>query len=78
MIMLNDYKCSLCDYIEEKWSSEKEIECTFCGGLSTRIISGGFFSLPGIDQGFPTTADKWAKRHRKANRSNLKRLGIPC
>ena len=77
-MMLNDYKCSVCGQIEEQWSGQKENECTFCGGPAKRIISGGFFSLPGIDQGFPTTADKWAMRHREANKPNLKRLGIPC
>ncbi len=41
-------------------------------------MSGGNFSLPGIDTGFPTTADKWARRHRRANHHNLKELGIPC
>jgi len=40
-------------------------------------MSGGNFSLPGIDTGFPTAADKWARRHRKANHAELKELGIP-
>jgi len=76
--MLNDYKCLVCNQVEEHWSTQKENKCTFCGGLSKRIISGGNFSLPGIDTGFPTAADKWARRHRKANKPNLKKLGIPC
>lgn len=76
--MINDYRCNSCNKIFEKWSKEKSILCD-CGKkqIALKIISGGKFSLPGIDTGFPTAADKWAKRHRKANKDNLSRLGIP-
>jgi hypothetical protein len=45
--------------------------------MTAPIVSGGNFSLPGTDTGFPTAADKWAKRHRKANKANLEELGLP-
>ena len=78
--MLNDFKCRQCGNIYEQWAHSKwrELPSKCCEGqVSERIISGGNFSLPGIDTGFPTAADKWARRHRKANHHNLKRLGIP-
>ena len=76
--MINDYQCNSCNKVFERWSREKSIPCD-CSENSTayKIISGGKFSLPGIAPGFPTAADKWARRHRKANHHNLKRLGIP-
>ena len=76
--MLNDYRCVDCGQVEEHWSKASTNVCSKCGELSQRIISGGNFSLPGIDTDFPTAANKWAKRHRRANRHNLKELGIPC
>ena len=76
--MLNDYQCLKCKKVFERWSKIKRIPSPCCKDyVAEKIISGGRFSLPGIDTGFPTAADKWAKRHRKANRHNLKRLGIP-
>tara|TARA_R110002012_G_scaffold157962_1_gene319309 strand:+ start:1126 stop:1359 length:234 start_codon:yes stop_codon:yes gene_type:complete len=76
--MINDYCCSNCNRIFEKWSKEPTLLCP-CKLKHTaeKIISGGKFSLPGIDTGFPTAADKWARRHREANHHNLKELGIP-
>ena len=77
--MLNDYQCLKCKTISEKWSKLQRIPSSCCEHyVAEKIISGGRFSLPGIDTGFPTAADKWAKRHRKANHHNLKRLGLPC
>ena len=76
--MLNDYQCLKCKKVFERWSKTKRIPSPCCKDyVAEKIISGGNFSLPGIDTGFPTAADKWAKRHRRANRHNLKRLGIP-
>jgi len=76
--MINDYRCLNCQKVFERWSREITLPCP-CRLKKTaeKIISGGKFSLPGIDSGFPTSADKWAKRHRKANHANLKELGIP-
>jgi hypothetical protein len=77
--MINDYRCLNCGSISEHWSKATHVEDVCCEGFNAeKIISGGNFSLPGIDTGFPTAADKWARRHRKANHPNLKRLGIPC
>ncbi len=77
--MINDYKCLHCDKVSEHWSKTMRIPSSCCKGyVSEKIISGGNFSLPGIDTAFPTAADKWARRHRKANHHNLKKLGIPC
>ena len=77
--MINDYRCLNCNSISEDWSNNKQVEDLCCEGfIAEKIISGGNFSLPGIDTAFPTAADKWAKRHRKANHPELKRLGIPC
>lgn len=81
MKILNDYRCLKCGEVTELWSNNKgkSLPSPCCENhTSERIISGGKFSLPGIDTGFPTAADKWARRHRKANKHNLKRLGIPC
>jgi hypothetical protein len=76
--MLNDYRCVKCDTVFEAWAKSKKIPSKCCKDyVAEKIISGGNFSLPGIDTGFPTAADKWARRHRKANHRNLKRLGIP-
>jgi hypothetical protein len=76
--MINDYRCLNCEKVFERWAKEVTVLCP-CRLKQTaeKIISGGHFSLPGIDSGFPTSADKWAKRHRKANHANLKALGIP-
>ncbi len=77
--MLNDYRCRKCLVIAEHWASFKTIPSKCCKGfVAEKIFSGGNFSLPGTDTGFPTAADKWARRHRKANHPNLKKLGIPC
>jgi len=76
--MINDYRCLNCDRIFERWSKEAELSCPCRLKQSAeKIISGGKFSLPGIDTGFPTASDKWARRHRKANHHNLEKLGIP-
>jgi DNA-directed RNA polymerase subunit RPC12/RpoP len=76
-MILNDYKCNSCRAIYEYWSADETVKCKDCSDTASKIMSGGNFSLPGIDTGFPTAADKWARRHRKANHAELKELGIP-
>jgi|TARA_R110001599_G_scaffold46514_4_gene136191 DNA-directed RNA polymerase subunit RPC12/RpoP len=76
-MVLNDYKCNSCRAIYEYWSADETVKCKDCSDTASKIMSGGNFSLPGIDTGFPTAADKWARRHRKANHAELKELGIP-
>jgi hypothetical protein len=77
--MINDYKCLNCLSISEHWAKAAKIPSSCCEGyVAEKIFSGGKFSLPGTDTAFPTAADKWARRHRKANHHNLKKLGIPC
>ena len=77
---LSDFKCPTCNNVFEAWvnfSAPDPVRCPDCEFPSNRLITGGNFSLDGTDLAFPTSADKWAKRHRNANKSNLKDLGLP-
>ena len=80
MAILRDYRCEACDYVFEEWCRVhgEPKDCPHCGEAANTILSGGNFRLPGHDTGYPTAADKWARRHRKANKPQLKELGIPC
>ena len=79
--VLSDFECPRCNYKFEAWIDrelDKHCTCPSCGfSEAERRISGGNFALPGSDTGYPTAADKWARRHRNANKANLKELGIP-
>ena len=77
--ILSDFNCGRCNYRFEAWIERTDQACTCpqCGYQATRSLSGGNFSLPGSDTGYPTAADKWARRHREANKTNLKELGLP-
>jgi putative FmdB family regulatory protein len=77
--ILSDFTCKRCEFKFEGWIDRDDRECTCpnCGDTADRQITGGNFSLPGNDVGFPTAADKWARRHRNANKANLKELGLP-
>lgn len=79
MKILKDFHCEKCAETFEFWYSKgtPNPRCSKCGAFTASIISGGNFSLPGTDTGFPTAADKWARRHRNANKANLKELGLP-
>ena len=79
MRILKDFHCSSCAETFESWykNGAPTPRCPSCGAMTAPIVSGGNFSLPGTDTGFPTAADKWAKRHRKANKANLEELGLP-
>tara|TARA_R110000824_G_scaffold281420_1_gene469705 strand:+ start:418 stop:651 length:234 start_codon:yes stop_codon:yes gene_type:complete len=76
-MILNDYQCTECDSIQEHWSKDNITQCKVCNSTALKIQAGGHFALPGTDTSFPTAADKWARRHRKANHAELKELGIP-
>jgi putative FmdB family regulatory protein len=80
-MLVYDFDCKECSHQFEAFvrtNADTKIPCPQCGSAQTlRLTSGGNFSLPGSDTGFPTAADKWARRHRKANAHNLKDLGIP-
>ena len=77
--ILSDFRCKHCTFQFEAWidRTDQECACPQCGKSATRSLSGGNFSLPGSDTGYPTAADKWARRHRNANKANLKELGLP-
>lgn len=81
MKILSDYKCRKCNHEFEHWTDNKgpqfRVNCPECLWTADRQITGGNFELPGHDLGFPTAADKWARRHRNANKHNLKELGLP-
>jgi hypothetical protein len=78
MNVLRDFHCSNCGEDFETWAEAVPyVHCPECNEAATRLTTGGNFMLPGWDVGFPTAADQWARRHRNANKDNLKDLGIP-
>lgn len=80
-MLVYDYVCEACDSSFEAFIRNEDkhgvMPCPYCQFPAKRITSGGNFKLPGHDTAFPTSADKWAKRHRMANREELIRLGQP-
>lgn len=66
MIRRYDFKCTECNYIEEKWveSDETLSTCLECGHTSQRIISPVRTHFKGI--GWPDADDAWARDHERA------------
>jgi len=65
---LYDFYCERCNSNFESWAGmdEKETDCPICTQPSIRIISPVRFKCGGgIDPGFPTAWDRWAKDHER-------------
>lgn len=63
-----DFKCTMCDLVEEHWmeSNEPFTTCKSCGETAKRIISPISTKFTGF--GWPDADDKWARDHEKAAR----------
>lgn len=73
MLIMFDFKCSSCDTQFEDLvkRGERTIACKHCGAEAHKVITPVRFECgKGIDPGFPTAYDKWAKK-----RSNPKKWG---
>jgi len=61
-----DYKCTVCEHVEDHWTDpdDKFTTCNECGETAKRIISP--ISTHFIGQGWPDKHDKWARDHERA------------
>jgi len=68
MLKRYDYKCTVCECVEEHWCYAEEPfnTCTNCGETAQRIISSVRTHFKGT--GWPDADDKWAKDHERAAR----------
>ena len=60
-----DFKCSVCDQVDERYIDNKTeyTECSKCSGNAIRMISTPTIALEGYSGSFPSAADAWAKKH---------------
>lgn len=76
---LYDYTCSSCGHRFEATNTidnRATAACPECNGTGEQRISPVNFDVSGMGldpAGFPTFADKWAKRHEKAARDAKKK-----
>jgi DNA-directed RNA polymerase subunit RPC12/RpoP len=65
-IML-DFKCSVCDQVDERYIDNKTeyTECSKCNSRATRLVSTPTIALEGYSGSFPSAADAWAKKHNQ-------------
>lgn len=65
--MIFDFRCGTCDHVEEKWvkSDVYTQQCSECGSVSNRLVSGGHAVLDPISGDFPGATMKWARHHEQ-------------
>ena len=71
MLILYDFKCSSCGYLDERLvhPEQRLLNCPKCNESTyKRVISPVRSKLDGTDPGFPDAYDKWARDHEKAGR----------
>jgi putative FmdB family regulatory protein len=68
MLKRFDFKCTVCDHIEEQWVDSKDTlaTCLECGETTKRIISSVSSQFKGT--GWPDADDRWARDHERAAR----------
>jgi hypothetical protein len=73
MKTLNDYKCTKCGGVHEKFTNATFLLCE-CGGTMEKVMCAPTVRLEGISGSFPGAAGHWAKiredRHKIALRRN--------
>lgn len=71
------YKCD-CGQKFESWRSvsDRKNSVCVCGKRATLRVTAPHFHLDPVSGDFPTSTDRWARSHEKANEDDLKRLGL--
>ena len=67
MIRVYDFKCSECNYIEEKYvrSDDRESVCSECNSTSNRQLAAPNSKLDPLSGEFAGATIKWAKQRQK-------------
>lgn len=74
MKVINDFYCSVCDEVRERYvdSAATAVEC-HCGANMVKKMSTPRIRLDGTDPAFPSAYDNWARVREQNNRIVAKR-----